>query len=103
MGAAPKILVEDFDEVFSNIAKLYDHAEDILKVAYHESVVDKEEFAVEVEALVSQIEESANVIAQDFEALVKSGTEPSNAMKVRVGTALKKMLVMVDTYKELAK
>lgn len=103
MGAAQKIEIQDFDEVFTNIAKLYDHAEDILKVAYHESVEDKEKFALQIEAIVSQIEESANTIAEDFSNLIESGKEPSNRIKQRVALSMKKILTTLDQYQEYVK
>jgi hypothetical protein len=101
MNAAMKKPEEQFDEVFANIAKLYDHAENILKIAYHESIIDQDKFLNEIDDLVKQIEESANIIAEDFGTTVESGEEPTNAMKLRVSTALRKVLNSIDDYKKL--
>ena len=102
MGAAQKIDVEDFDEVFSNIAKLYDHAENIIKIAYDESVPDQEQFIHEIESLVAQIEESANILASDVSKVVETGQEPTSIMKMRVNTALRKILITIDEYRKHA-
>lgn len=90
---------EDFDAVFEKIASLYDHAESILKTAYHDSVTDHEAFLAEIEPLVEQIEQSANLIAEDFSALIESGSEPSNAVKIRVNSALRKILLQIEEFR----
>ena len=102
MNLAVKNPETQFDEVFTNIAKLYDHAENILKLAYDESVADQEKFLKEIEGLVAQIEESANIIAEDFSKTIGTGEDPTNAMRIRVSTALRKVLTSIDEYKKLA-
>ncbi len=92
-----------FDEVYDQIVRLYDHAENILKLAYHESVTDHEQFLFEIDPLVKQIEESANQIAEDFSGLIERGEAPTNAMKVRVGAALRKVLLAIEEYRISAK
>ncbi len=103
MNAVQKSDTEQFDEVFNNIAKLYDHAENILKTAYHESITDHDQFVEEIEGLVKQIEESANTLAEDFSRVIESGKEPTNAMKVRVSSALRKVLLCIDEYRQRVK
>lgn len=100
MSAAIKNQEDQFDEVFGNIAKLYDHAENILKTAYHNSVENHEEFIEQIDGLVKQIEESANTIAEDFGKIIESGQEPTNAMKIRVSSALRKILLCIDDYRQ---
>jgi len=100
MGAAQKINVADFDEVFNNIAKLYDHAEGIIKIAYDDAIVNKEHFLVGLEALVAQIEESANILAEDVSKVVETGMEPTNVMKMRVTNAMRKILNSVDEFRK---
>jgi DNA-binding ferritin-like protein len=90
---------EQFDEVYDKIVKLYDHAENILRTATHESVGDREAFLAEIEPLVQQIEESANALAEDFSRIIESGEEPTNAMKMRVSSALRKILFSIEEYK----
>jgi len=102
MGAAQKVEVEDFDAVYGKIAKLYDHAENIIKIAYDETIADKEKFVQEIEGLVAQIEESANTIAQDFSEVIENASEPTNVMRVRVNAALRKVLVALEDCKKLA-
>jgi hypothetical protein len=90
---------EDFDAVYNKIASLYDHAENILKAAYHESVTNHELFLAEIEPLVEQIEKSANTLAEDFSDIIESGKSPSNAMKIRVSSALRKILLQIEEFK----
>jgi len=90
---------EDFDAVYEKIAGLYDHAESILKTAYHGSVQDHEAFLAEIEPLVEQIEQSANIIADDFSAIIESGEEPSNAVKRRVNSSLRKILLQIENFR----
>jgi hypothetical protein len=98
-NAALNQLESDFDLVFDKIASLYDHAENILKTAYHESVTDHEAFLAEIEPLVQQIEESANIIAEDFSSIIESGEDPTNAVKIRVNSALRKILLQIEEFR----
>lgn len=99
MSAAKKEIIDEFDIVYGNIVKLYDHAENILNATYHESVTDHEAFLAEIEPIVKQIEDTANAVAADFAFVIESGAEPTNAMKRRVNTALRKMLFTIEEYK----
>lgn len=89
----------DFDLVYDKIAALYDHAENILKIAYHNSIVDHEAFLAEIEPIVQQIEESANIIAEDFSNIIESGESPTNAVKIRVNSALRKILLQIEEFR----
>jgi len=100
MGTALKQQEAEFDEVFGNIAKLYDHAENIIKIAYDETIPDRDKFISEIEVLVAQIEDSANILAEDLSKVIESGTEPTNAINVRVNMAIRKILVTVDEYQK---
>lgn len=99
MTATATQLEEDFDLVYDKIASLYDHAENILKTAYHDSIEDHEAFLAEIEPLVQQIEESANQIAEDFSNIIESGERPSNAVKIRVNSALRKILLQIEEFR----
>jgi len=99
MGAALKQQEQDFDAVADKIAKLYENAERLLEVATHESVVENEEFISRIETVVNQIEQSANTISQDFADVVEKGQEPTNAMKRRVSSALRKILLAVEEFR----
>ena len=90
---------KDFDLVYDKIASLYDHAENILKTAYHDSIRDHEKFLSDIEPLVQQIEESANTIASDFSDIIESGEEPTNAVKIRVNSSLRKILLQIDDFR----
>lgn len=89
----------DFDLVYDKIAALYDHAENILKIAYHDSITDHELFLREIEPLVQQIEESANTLAEDFSNVIESGESPTNAVKIRVGSSLRKILLQIEEFR----
>ena len=99
MGAALKQTENEFDIVADKIAKLYDNAEKLLEVASHESVVEDDEFIARIEAVVNQIEESANTVSKDFADVVEKGQEPTNAMKRRVSSALRKILLAVEEFR----
>jgi hypothetical protein len=99
MNQTANPLEEDFDLVYDKIASLYDHAENILKTAYHDSVTDHEAFLAEIEPLVQQIEESANVIAEDFSNIIESGERPTNAVKIRVNSALRRILLQIEEFR----
>lgn len=103
MSAVRKDTVDEFDVVYDNIVKLYDHAENILNATYHESVEDHEAFLAEIEPIVKQIEDTANSVAADFTTIIENGSEPTNAMKRRVNTALRKMLSTIEEYKNSVK
>ena len=103
MGHALEKEVEQFDLVYDQIAKLYDHAENILGFANHESVEDHEAFVAEIEPLVAQIEESANILAEDFSRLIEKGETPTNAMRIRVSSALRRVLLAIEEYRTCVK
>ena len=103
MEVSVKTIEEQFDEVYNGITKLYDHAENMLKAAYHESVTDHDAFLAEIDPLVRQIEETANIIAEDFSEVIEKGGEPTAAVKRRVSTALRKVLLSIEQFKERIK
>lgn len=91
---------EEFDEVYNNIERLYEHAENILNSAHDESVENPEEFLAAIEPIVSQIEESANSISRDFAYVVENDEKPDNAMKRRVNSSLRKILISIEDFKK---
>lgn len=101
MSTAEKI--DEFDEVYNSITKLYDHAENLLNATYHEEVEDPEAFLAEIEPVVARIEESANIIAEDFAKIIEKGELPTNAMKRRVNSALRQVLTTIGEYKKSMK
>ncbi|PIR32478.1 MAG: hypothetical protein COV36_04280 [Alphaproteobacteria bacterium CG11_big_fil_rev_8_21_14_0_20_44_7] len=99
MAVAEKSDEQYFDEVYDNIARLYDHAENLLNSAYHEDVEDHEKFLAEIEPIIQQIENSANSIAEDFSTIIEKGELPTNAMKRRVNSSLRKILLAIQEYR----
>lgn len=97
MSAVKKI--DEFDEVYANIVRLYDHAENLLNFTTHEDVQDHEAFLAEIEPVVKRIEESANTIADDFATIVERGELPNNAMKRRVSSAMRQVLLVINEYR----
>lgn len=95
---------KEFDAVYDNISRLYDNAEKLLEMADHKALLENEEYLQaylsKVENIVTQIENSANSLSEDFAATVESGEAPSNAMKRRVNTSLRKILLAINDFRE---
>lgn len=94
---------KEFDEVYDNISRLYDNAEKLLELADHKSLLENEDYLkiylLKVENIIGQIEASANSLSEDFAATVESGEAPSNAMKRRVNSSLRKILLAIEEFK----
>lgn len=101
MSAVEKI--DEFDDVYANIVRMYDHAENLLNATYHEDVEDHEAFMAEIEPIVTRIESSANIISQDLARLVEKNEAPDNAMKRRVNSALRQILLTIQEYRNSIK
>ena len=92
-----------FDEVYDNISKLYDRAENLLTIVQNSKVADHEAFLTIMEPLIAKIEDSTNQVAEDFAEIIETGKLPTNAMKRRVNSSLREILQSVEKYRTLVK
>lgn len=90
--------VEKHEQQYNEIVKLYDIADKIVGTVEHPKINEPETQLKVVEPLVMQIEETADVLTEEYINVLKTDGVPAPQTRSRVETALRKMHAAIYEY-----
>lgn len=93
---------EEQEAEFREITHIYDIADDLLATVESEFVSNPEEQLAVVEPLVEQIGASADILSEEYIALMATG-KSNPQRKSKVESALRKLFIAMDDYAKRAK
>jgi hypothetical protein len=96
-------VVEQHEETYGRIVRFYDFAEELINTVEHEAVSDPENQLAFIEPLVHQLEDAADVLAEEYRNLVRNGTKPNRNSRQRIEKALAQIYTVMDTCKRVTK
>ena len=97
--------MEDFEERYLEITKLYDMAEELVNTIDSELVSNSDAQLEIIEPLINDIGDAADVLTQEFIFIAESKKHKTQgkASKVHVESALRKIFVAINDYNSRVK
>lgn len=94
----------DHEEAYNNIMKFYDYAEELIDTVESKEVDPNEQLEI-VEPLVLEIEESTEVLAEEYRNFVRHGgkKKPNLLSRKRIETALRNLFLAVQSCRSSSK
>lgn len=83
-------------ETYEAILKLYDLAEELVHTVESSVVADEEAYLELIEPMVEELAEAADILTEEYAALVKAGESPSLDRKKKMEAALQKIFAIVE-------
>ncbi|MCC7260822.1 MAG: hypothetical protein IT567_07295 [Alphaproteobacteria bacterium] len=93
--------VQGYKDTYEDIIRLYDFAEELIESVDDSRVEkNKEEQLAIVNGLIEAIEESTDILAEEFCEIIENNGKPKTKKKGKLESAFRKMFVAIDAYKE---
>ncbi len=89
---------EKQEEVYNEIMKFYDFAEDIIDVVEKGKVANAEAHVPLVEEFVEKIEKYTEMLAETFIVLAQANHKPSQVQEIKIESALTKIEEAVELF-----
>src|SRR4051812_37971919 len=92
--------MEEFENKYEEITKLYDFAEELVSTVESEFVKDADAQLAIVEPLINELSDATDILAEEFLFIAESKKykTPGKASKTHIEASLRKIFVAVNDY-----
>ena len=91
---------DEQEETYQAILELYDLAEALVHTVESPYVDDQEQHLALIEPLVEQLTDAADILAEEYTALVKRKEPIDDARKMKMETALGRIFAVIEQCKK---
>jgi hypothetical protein len=94
--------MDDKKRTYDNIVAFYDYAEKLIDAVEANQDISPDKQIVAIEPLISQIEESTEVLVEIYLRFVESGKQPASYEKQRAEKAMRKLYTAIERCRQQA-
>ncbi|MCD6035805.1 MAG: hypothetical protein K0R63_1546 [Rickettsiales bacterium] len=99
MAPQPQVTSEQ-QKIHDSIMELYDFAEQLVDTVEHPDIDNPDHQLTVIEPLIEAIEETANVLSEEYREYVKTGKKPGLLKKRRIENAMRTLYLAITKSKE---